>query len=150
MGNPETQLRLVNAAEEHFDAHKQPPEHDASEQDALMYQYMVARDAALFFDKQRKKLLEQLTEAHESTIDDAIDAVKASDQGVDGVMIETGDMYTLYMKASAPPRQFQKSQLPYAIKRHIPDATPETIKLIANDCIQAGTPRKTFEVFPKG
>ena len=146
MSRAETQLALITAAEQHF-VHPTPPEHDADERDSLMYQYQVARDAALFFDKARKKLLEELIEAHESEIDEALAIVVKSGDGIPSMLVESGDIFNLHLKISAPPRTFDKSRLAQALNNK--GLSPVQIKEVVNECTVAGTPRKTFEVHAK-
>lgn len=148
MSKAQTQLLLVEAAVKHFD-NPEPPEHDASPRDQLMFKYANARDAALFFDKERKRLLDELMEPNEAEIEEAVQVTVDTCEGQKGVLLESGEMYNLYMNLSAPPKQFKQDFLPAAIKRHFPDATPEQVKLVINDCKKHGTPRKTIEVHAK-
>lgn len=147
MNKQQTALQLVEAAEQHF-THAQPPEHDANPLDNRMYQYKVARDAALFFDKQRKLLLEELTDGQEEAIGEVLDYVVDNNCGAERALSQ-GDMYYLHLKVSAPPKSFSKAELPAAIREVLPDATPQQIRQIVDLCTISGTPRKTFEVISR-
>lgn len=142
MNKLETKLILVDSATKHFGDEVAI---ELSDQEQTLYKYKVARDAALFFDKERKKLLDDLTKPFTNRIAEDIATIIKNDSGME-YTITDNDVYNLHVKMSAPPNEFQKDKLHEAIKRTFPEATPMDLQDVINICMGKGTPRKTFTV----
>lgn len=144
-----TELRLVQAAKEHFDNIPAPEIDDPEDRDALMYQYSIARDAVSFFTKQRDKLLKQLLSDDDvaDEVDHLIEIAYEQDEGLER-LIEPGDWYNLHLKLTAPPRSFNKAKVPAALSE-IFDASPADIREFMQQCTEKSAPRKTFTVAQK-
>lgn len=144
-----SELRLVEAAKEHFDNIPAPQIDDPEDRDSLMYQYSVARDAVAFFTKQRDKLLKALLADDDiaEEVEHLVKYVQESDQGTEK-LLETGEWYNLHLKISSPPQQFTKAALPDALQ-DIFDASPADVRKVMERCTQPGTPRKTFTIAQK-
>lgn len=144
-----SELRLVEAAKEHFDNIPAPEISDPDDFDSLLYQYSIARDAVSFFTKQRDKLLKQILADDDiaSEVAHLIEHVKDADDGMES-LIETGEWYNLHLKLSSPPRMFSKSALP-AVLQEVFGATPAQIRKVMDMCTTRSEPRKTFTVAQK-
>lgn len=149
MADRASELRLVEAAKEHFDNIPAPEIEDPHDRDSLMYQYSVARDAVSFFTKQRDKLLKELLDSDDllEEVNHLVEYVEESDMGTEK-LLETGDYYNLHLKLSAPPKQFKKEKLPEVLQL-VFNAAPSDVRQVMKKCETKGTPRKTFTIAQK-